>query len=63
MYDLPSWKRELNRRLAAIRERVGGDLKPNRPASACTADGAGMGRVTGRRETAAPGKGKRRWQR
>jgi len=38
MHDIPSWKQELNRRLATIRERVGGSFKPSRPAAAAAAN-------------------------
>ncbi|HUX08376.1 MAG TPA: hypothetical protein VMX35_13805 [Acidobacteriota bacterium] len=36
MHDIPSWKQELNKRLAAIRERVGGSFKPSCPATTAT---------------------------
>jgi hypothetical protein len=49
MYDSPSWKRELNRRLAAIRERAGGSLRPPRPVTAVVIRRWATARREGRR--------------
>lgn len=58
MYDIPLWKRELNRRLAAIRERLGGDLRPSRPATCGETTRGGV-----RQDEASSAEEQRRWRR